>query len=678
MMDGDVNKSAVVNESISPVEVNEQVVENDTEQEEEIEIPDDVQEKPIIPLRKNFNETAFFYPNLKTDSLGNVVFSFNTPDALTEWKIMMLAYTDDLKIGTLERSIKSQKELMIIPNVPRFVRQGDTLIFTAKVINFTENEIVAETNIEFFDALSMKPVSLFIKGNTISSTIAPKQSAAVSWTLSIPDNISMIGYRITSSTGTFSDGEEKMFPVLTNRMLVTNTMPMNVSASNTANFTFESLSQLDKQGSSIKNYMYTIEFTSNPAWYAIQALPYLSEPQNKSNVSLFNTYYANSLSSFFVNSNPSIKSVFESWKHLTPDAFLSNLEKNQSLKSALLASTPWVLDAENETEQKRRISILFDVNQLANQKETILNKLQTAQLPTGAWPWFKGMREDRNTTQTIVLGMAKLHHKGVLDLTGNNKRFHMIKKAVSWLDNSIVDDYNKLKKNSKQSMKNYNIRSSQTQYIYLRALLIDIIPVPEKSKKAFDYYVAQEKKFWLKQSNYLQGMIAISLNKLGHRNVSEAIIRSLKERSLYNKEMGMYWRMDAGWNWYQAPVETQAMMIEAMVELDNNPTIIEQLKIWLLKQKQTQHWKTSSATAEAIFALLMYGNNNLENNNLVDITVGNQTIDIKGDPDIQAEAGTGYFSRSWSGAEITKEFANVSITNPNNNIAWVCCLLAVF
>lgn len=165
-------------------------------------------------------------------------------------------------------------------------------------------------------------------------------------------------------------------------------------------------------------------------------------------------------------------------------------------------------------------------------------------------------------------------------------------------------------------------------------------------------------------------MIAISLYKFGHRNESEAIIRSLKERSLYKKEMGMYWRMDASWNWYQAPVETQAMMIETMSELENNPTVIEQLKIWMLKQKQTQHWNTSSATAEAVFALLMYGNNNLDNNNLVNITVGGQTIDIKDDPDIRAEAGTGYFSTSWTGNEITPELAEISISNPNNNIAW--------
>ena len=668
-MDGGLRKSAVVPEQVS-VDINSM---DGDKQEDKVEASvkeENIEQEAIIPLRTNFNETAFFYPNLKTDSTGNVVFNFTTPDALTEWKIMMLAYTDDLKVGTLEQKIKSQKELMIIPNVPRFVRQGDTLLFTAKVINFTDSEIVATAQIEFFDAISMRPVSLFIKSNLISKNIGAKQSVSVSWTISIPDNISMIGYRISALAGTFSDGEERMFPVLTNRMLVTNTMPMNVSASSTANFSFEGLAKLKEQSTTLKNYRYTVEFTSNPAWYAIQALPYLSTPENKSNAALFNSYFANTLSSYIVNSNPTIKAVFESWKHHSTDAFLSNLEKNQSFKNTLLSATPWVLDAEDESEQKRRIGILFDVNRMANEKENFLSKLKEAQLPSGAWPWFKGMRDDRHTTQTIVLGMAKLHNKGVIDLSSNNQRLNMVKRAVNWLDARIIEDYAKLKKNNANSMSSYHLSSSHTQYLYLRALLVDLFPIPNSSKVAFDYYVSQEKKYWLKQSNYMQAMIALSLNKFGHRNESEAIIRSLKERSLYNKEIGMYWRENAGWNWYQAPVETQAMMIETMTELDNNSTMIEQLKIWLLKQKQTQHWNTSSATAEAVFALIMYGNNSLGNSNLVDIKVGGKTIDVVNNPDIAAEAGTGYFSTSWSGSEITMEMAELTITNPNNHMAW--------
>ena len=664
-------KSVIAEASMGMEEEVISLVEEDMDVQNTETISEEEDKTSIIPVRTNFNETAFFYPNLRTDESGNVSFSFTAPDALTEWKIRMLAYTSDLKVGTLEQSIKSQKELMIVPNVPRFVRHGDTLLFTAKVVNFSDKEITAKSEIEFFDAITMVPVSIFVGNisNQISSEISAKQSKSISWKISIPDNISMLAYRITSSTSTTSDGEERMFPVLTNRMLVTNSLSMNVGSASEAKFNFESLANYVDNGS-IRNYRYTLEFTSNPTWYAVQALPSLSKPTNNNTMSLFNMYFANSISSYIVNSNPVIRSVFESWKNITPDAFLSNLQKNEELKNAVIGATPWVLDAEDESEQKRRIGILFDVNRMSDEKENVITKLIKAQLSSGAWPWFNGMRADRHTTQSIVLGMAKLHHKGVLDLKSDNKRLMMVRKAVKWLDGEITNDYKKLKKVNSSSMKDYQLRSSQTQYLYLRSILLDIIPLNDKSEEAVNYYTNQAKKYWLKQSNYLQGMTAIMLYKFGHRNESEAIIRSLKERSLYSKEMGMYWRQSAGWNWYQAPVETQAMMIEAFSILDNNPTLIEQQKVWLIKQKQTQHWKTTSATSEAIFALLMYGNSTLTNNELVNITVGDKELDITGNSDTKTEAGTGYFSTTWSGEEITPELAEITIVNPNNNIAW--------
>ena len=652
----------------SMLEENSEIIEDKDLSKTELNISDN--ESETIPIRSNFNETAFFYPNLKTDSEGNVSFGFTSPDALTEWKIMMLAYTGELKVGKLEQNIKSQKEIMIIPNVPRFLRHGDTIRFTAKVINFTDKVVKANTFIEFFDGVTMDGLNIMLgeSSGSISSEINPGQSISVSWEIAIPDHLSMLAYRIISKTDKFSDGEERFIPILTNRMLVTNSMPMNVGASSTRVFDFKSV--YESNSSTKRNYKYTVEFASNPSWYAVQAIPYLSKPKNNSSRSLFNMYYANSLSSYIINSNPKIKTVFESWKNTTPDAFLSNLEKNAELKNIILEATPWVLDAEDESEQKRRIAVLFDLNRLKDEKDFVLDKLMANQLNSGAWPWFKGMTEDINTTQEIVIGMARLHNKGVIDISSDNRRLQMIRKAVNFLDNRIVKAYDDHKKNHPKTMSKYHINSYQTRYLYARALLIELFPIKDNSQEAFDYYTNQAKKYWLKQSNYLQGMTAITLNKLGHRNESEAIIRSLKERSLYSKEMGMYWRYEKGWAWYQAPVETQAMMIETMAELDNNPTLIEQMKIWLLLQKQTQNWKTSSATAEAIFALLMYGNNTLDNDDLVDISVGGETIDISGNPDNSSEAGTGYFTHTWSGSEITKDFANISVINPNNNIAW--------
>jgi len=481
----------------------------------------------------------------------------------------------------------------------------------------------------------------------------------------------MLGYRIKAASPTFSDGEERMIPVLTNRMLVTETLPMHLKGNETKKFRIDKLADSDKymMMSSRQDYRFTVEFTSNPAWYAIQALPYLSEPKVESASNLFNMYYANALSSFILNSNPKIKNVLESWKTHTPDTFLSNLQKNQELKRVVLNATPWVLEAESEEEQKRRIALLFDVNRISNQTDNALQKLRKSQLSSGAWSWFKGMREDRYSTQQIVLGFARLNANQVIDFKQNQAVSGMIRKAVKYLDREIKDDYEKLLEKYPGKLDKNHLGSLQIQYLYARTLLMDQFDLKEEYSDAFEYYLGQAKKYWLKQNNYMQAMIAPTLYRTGYRNEAEGILRSLQERSIQDDEMGMYWKQESGWYWYQAPVETQAMIIEAFNEILNSPVLVDQMKIWLLKQKQTTRWKTSTATAEAVFALLMNGKSLLDNDKLVSIKVGKEEINTQSD-DVNVEAGTGYFKTSWMGGEIKADMGNIEVSNPNESVAW--------
>jgi hypothetical protein len=626
-----------------------------------------------IPLRTNFSETAFFYPQLQTDSSGSVILSFTTPDALTEWKLLMLSHTKDLKTGAFVEHIKAKKDLMVIPNVPRFVRQGDQLAFTAKVINYTDEQQQVDVHLELFDPISMKVLDIFedCESQSLMIPIKANESRAVQWKLNIPSDISMLGYRIKAASETFTDGEERMFPVLTNRMLVTETLPIHLRGNETRKFRMDKLADSDKimMVSTRQNYRYTLEFTSNPAWYAIQALPYLSEPTVENASNLFHAYYTNVLASFIVNSNLKIKNVLESWKAHSPDAFLSNLQKNQELKSVVLNATPWVLEAENEEEQKRRIALLFDINRISNQTENTLEKLHQSQLSSGAWSWFKGMRENRYTTQQIVLGFAKLNEKQVIDLKQNPMVLQMVKKATTFLDREIKEDYDKVMEKYPGKTHQNHIGSLQIQYLYARVLLMDEVKIQDDNSEAFEYYLGQAKKYWLKQNNYMQAMIAVILNRSGYRNEAEGILRSLQERSIQDDEMGMYWRQENGWYWYQAPVETQAMIIEAFQEILKKPALVDQMKIWLLKQKQTTHWKTTSATAEAVYALLMNGKSLLDNDQLVQIKVGNAEIPIPA-MDGSVEDGTGYFKTSWKGEEIKASMGTIEVTNPNESVAW--------
>ncbi len=623
--------------------------------------------------RSDFRETAFFYPQLHTDSTGSVSFDFTTPDALTQWKLMMLAHTADLSSGIKTLSFKAYKALMVMPNVPRFVRQGDRLMFSARVTNFSHKKQKVDVKINFFDPVTNKKLPLI---STVMSTqkqtvLKAGESTKVSWFITIPDTINLLAYHLEAASKTFSDAEERVIPVLTNRVLVTETMPMYVNAHGHKKYRFKKLINQQKTGSlsTLKNFNYTLEFTSNPAWYAIQALPYLSRPANESASNLFRAFYANALSGWIVNSNPKIKAVFNSWKTNTPDTFLSALQKNKELKNTVLEETPWVLEAENESAQKRNLALLFDLNNLKNQQQTTLNKLQMMQLGSGAWPWFKGMHDDRYTTQQIVIGLAKLYDKGVVSLQDHGIK-RMLRKAISYLDRKISEDYNRLLKQSGIKLNKKHITSTQIQYLYARTLLLKDFDISKKNKKAFDYYLGQTKKYWLKENNYLQAMIAIILYENGNRNQAEAVLRSLEERSLYSDELGMYWRNRQGWYWYQAPVETQAMIIEAFSRLNYNPQNLYKMKIWLLKQKQTQRWPTSSATAEAVYALLMTGNGSLLNETKPVVVKLDGKPLVLNNEEPKPEAGSGYFKKSWPPSGIKSGMGNIEVSNPNKHITW--------
>jgi uncharacterized protein YfaS (alpha-2-macroglobulin family) len=619
-----------------------------------------------VKARTNLNETAFFYPQMETNSKGEIILKFTAPEALTRWKFLGLAHTKDLKIGTIQEEVVTQKELMVMPNAPRFFREGDKMTFTSKVSNLSETDLNGSAQLMLFDALTMKPIDTEFKNTnaTINFTAKQGQSAKLAWDIEVPFGYSAVTYRVVAKAGTFSDGEEMALPVLSNRMLVTESLPLPSKGIGTKEFTFDKLVK-SGNSSSLKHHRLTLEYTSNPAWYAVQAMPYMMEYPHECAEQTFTRYYANSLASTIVNSSPKIKEVFEQWKESSPDAFLSNLEKNQELKSVMLQETPWVLDAKNESERKKRVALLFDLNKMDNQLNKALRKLENMQVSNGAWPWFTGMRESRYITQHIVTGMGHLDHLGVKDVRENRRTWNMVKKAIGYLDREVVKDFKWVKSHDPDYKKNQHINQTVIQYMYARSYFRDI-PLGHDLTEAMEYYQEQAQKYWLKFNIYGQGMIALQAKRNNIETLPTKITKSLKERSIVNEEFGMYWKSNAsGYYWYQAPIETQAMMIETFDEVANDQEAVEELKVWLLKQKQTTDWKTTKATAEACYALLLRGTDLLENDEQVEVRVNNQLIDPA-----EKEAGTGYFKTSWSPKEILPEMGNVSVTRNTEGVSW--------
>jgi len=622
-----------------------------------------------LAIRTNLNETAFFFPQLETDVAGNVKLKFTMPEALTEWKLMAFAHTKDWKTGYLEGKVKTQKDLMVMPGLPRFLRQNDDITISTKISNLSGKALSGTARLELVNALTGAPVNIpfRLKETEQAFTVAPGQSATASWTVHVPESTyDPVVVRITAKAGDFSDGEENTLPVITNRTLVTETLPLPVRGNQEKNFTLDKL--LNNESSTISNHALTVEFTGNPAWYAVQALPYLMEYPYECAEQTFNRFYANALAGHIVAQSPKIEKIFATWKNADTAALLSNLQKNEELKSALLEETPWVMEAKNEQEQKQRIASLFETHKLARGLDKSLDKLAQMQLPEGGFPWFKGMLGDRYITQYIVTGLARLQYLGVKNAGAANK---ITDRALAYLDRQITGDYKELLKN-KTGLEQKNIGYLQLQYLYMRSFYKNKA-VPAETRQAFDYYKKQAARYWPEFNPYMEGQISLALNRLGDAATAKEIIASLRETAVSSEEMGMYWKnMPKGYWWYEAPVEAQSLLIEAFGEIAQDNKAVDAMKVWLLKQKQTQNWTTTKATADACYALLLHGSDWLSSEPVVTLHLGKETIRSS---DIRTEAGTGYFKKKYRGGEVKNDMGNIKVSvaipgNKNEGVSW--------
>ncbi|PQV48275.1 alpha-2-macroglobulin family protein [Jejuia pallidilutea] len=633
-----------------------------------------------IKIRKNLQETAFFFPQLQTDAEGNISFSFTTPESLTQWKLQLLAHTKTLESATTRLTAVTQKELMVIPNAPRFLREGDNITISTKIANLSDKALSGEAKLVLTDAISGENITEnLVEASSVETfSVEKENNTQVSWKLSIPDNVQAVQYKILAASGDFSDGEQNALPVLSNRMLVTETLPMWVKSNETRSFTLDKLKT--NTSTTLKHHKLTLEMTSNPAWYAVQALPYLMEYPYECNEQTFSRYYANALASHIANSNPRIQEVFNQWRNA--DALISNLEKNEELKSILIEETPWLRDAQSETEQKKRIALLFDLNKMNNELESAINKLKSNQMNSGGWSWFKGGNENRYITQHIIAGFGHLNKLNVISTergkSDEKSYFEMISKAIYYLDNEFIKAYKDIRKyDAKVDLNKDHLSHIQLHYLYMRSFFPNV-KASEEVKDIIAYYQSQIQKYWLKRSLYAKGMMALVSYRNNDIKTASKILKSLKETSITSDELGMYWKSNTNsWYWHQAPIETQALLIEAFGEAGSvihsdtkNLETIDNLKIWLLKNKQTNNWKTTKATTEAVYALLLQGSDWLSVTNMVDVVLGGQQIEPSKLEHVKVEAGTGYYKTSWHSSEIQPKMAEVEISKKGQGIAW--------
>lgn len=615
-----------------------------------------------VKIRTNFNETAFFYPQLKTDAQGNVKFSFTAPESLTRWNVKMLAHTADLYFGQAETQVLTQKELMVQMNLPRFVRRSDRLVLTASVVNLTEKELKADVVFELIDPATDKVIYTQTKTAPLSSRRGAG-GEVVEFELSQFSSYELLICKIVARAGNFSDGEQKYLPVLPDKIMVTESMPLTIRGNETRIFNFHSLL---KDASKVESKNLAVEFSSNPAWYAVQALPTLSAPENENAMDYFTAYYANTLAAFIANANPKIAKVFDQWKNAkgSREALLSNLHKNAELKNMLLEETPWVMVAKDETEQKKQIALLFDLNMQKNQGQQYLDKLLKLQSANGGFAWFAGMPDSRYITQEILLHLARLNRMTGQKTIAVNQQT-AVNKALYYLDMEISKDFAELKKYNKNYQKEQCVTDAQLFYLHLRSEYPEV-PVHVSAQEALKYYTAQSEKYWTSFTLYGKAMMAMVANRNGKIKVASEILKSLKENTMKTDETGMYWAKNtSGYFWNERPIAVQAAMIEAFAEVSKNTAEVDEMKIWLLKQKQTQRWDSPSATVNAIYALLLQGNDWLGNDGNVSIKVGSKTLQPA-----STEAGTGYFKETIPVDEIKANMGKVTVAKADKGIGW--------
>ncbi|SFQ12903.1 alpha-2-macroglobulin family protein [Flavobacterium akiainvivens] len=619
------------------------------------------EELAAVQTRKNFNETAFFYPQLTTDKNGSITFSFTTPEALSEWKLRLLAHTKKGVGGYFENKFFTQKDLMVVPNMPRFLRETDTVTIQAKITNLGTEPQTGTAMLQLFDAVTFEPVDaqMLNANSTRPFTVGAGGNTSVSWQVAVPVGLQGVQYKVVAKAGNFTDGEENILPVLPNSMLVTESLPLWVRENTTKTYTLENFK--GNTSSTLRHQGITLEYTSNPAWLALKSLPYLMEYEHDCSEQLFSHYYANSIAAHIINSNPKIAGIFAEWRKagITP-----RLEQNEELKNILLAETPWVLDAQTEEEQNSRLALLFDLDKIKNSLTANLKKLEERQSASGGFAWFPGYNDSEYITRHIAAGLGHLQKLGIAP-ADSTRIFGITQKAVKYIDGQFINWHKQQEKNRKKNDAFKIINPySDLHYLYTRSFYLEQYPVGDSLKAAIKPYLAYTKQKWSTYSLYEKGLAALVMHRFGEKATAQKILTYLKGSSANNEEIGMHWLSNKpGWWWYQSPIETQALLIEAFAEIDNDAKSVDAMRVWLIKQKQNKHWPTTKATTEAVYALLMKGTDWLSVQGTTTFTLGSTAVLDKKLSETEKEAGTGYIKMQWKPEEITPDMATLTVQN---------------
>ncbi|KUJ53454.1 alpha-2-macroglobulin family protein [Chryseobacterium sp. JAH] len=610
-----------------------------------------------IPVRQNLNETAFFYPDLKTDAEGNVNFEFTSPEALTKWKLMFLAHTKDARAATLEKEVVTQKEFSVTPNYPRFLREGDELNLQSKLSNLTSKKLNGSASLQILDAFTNEDISskFGLNSSIQNFDLNENGNSALTWKVKVPNNVSSVILKVVAKAGQYSDGEQKAIAILPNRMLVTDAVPIFVKEGETKTFVLENLKNTNS--TTISNVSNTLELTTNPIWEIMFALPSLKNDQNNSADVIFNKWFADVLASEIFKANPKLKTVFEEYQ--SKGLLNSNLEKNQELKQLLLEETPWVLESKNEEEQIQKLALLFDANTMKNSINQDWDDFKKLQNPDGGFSWYQGYPSSYGTSLYILKNLGKINvwlQDNVKDYQSSEQK-ELLTKLIGYVDNEI---------NKYTDVKKENVINNWTlDYLDTRNYWEKQYPLKEKGATLKSLVKQKAKTTKITEFTFF-GLhrAALLMSDYGVKDVSDKLLNYLKETSVDSKMQGVYWKQNLDdWGWFSSKVVNHAGALEAFNKLKpNDQKFIEDMKIWLITQKEVNSWGSSRGTSEVIFTILNSGKS------WTSAESDKATI-IWGGKELKPETkATGYVKSALKTNVLDKNLATVTVTKSGAGI----------
>jgi hypothetical protein len=547
-----------------------------------------------VNIRENFNETAFFLPQIHANEKGDYQWTFTLPDALTKWRMMSMVHTKDVKYAYFTQSFEARKELMLETFEPRFWRKGDSLVWVGKVTNLTEKEQIVDVKLKFTNPMTEEDISAEF-GNFVSQkiTLAPNESKAVEWDMFVPESAPLVvNFEAEASNEDFADVVRKPTPVLNGSETVTMA----------ENFTFDEkgihemkLGDIEKISNEAKLISYSVQVQPQPLWSTILSLAVLMEPKNELTESYFTQYFSTQLAIKILQENPEMKRALKTWQLADEDAMTSLLEQNEELKSLVLSETVWFADAKNESQNLRRLGQLLDDDNLKRVSNESWAKLKKLQLADGTWSWIGQERCSWYITQYIVNGLAWLKESNIkVDET-------TFSQTVNALDNHYRQQYAKLTKLERE--KEYGLNTSVIQWLYIRSFL------PSKEDSATIYYSSLIPKQWKNYSLSTEAIIGLWALRKNDKDFADKLKASLNDRARRDKKLGMYWNENlCGYGWFENNIETHAMLTQFLEKAGQAKKDVQAMQMWLLQQKRTQMWDTPKSTAMACYALQSSGN----------------------------------------------------------------------